>query len=116
MVTGWSYLVGSKGVPASCISCTRAFPLEVTRSETWMGLFMSISAIGGSSVTEPCQVAARVFSLSKDFWASDWAAGDWATTDSERAKVTNPRVSICLYFMVLRLLWMALGTFAREHH
>src|SRR5258708_7427412 len=38
MVTGWSYLVGSSAEPASFISCTSAFPLEVTRSSTCTGL------------------------------------------------------------------------------
>src|SRR5258708_33461526 len=73
MVTGWSYLVGSSAEPASFISCTSAFPLEVTRSSTCTGLSPQ-SGWGGVAVTGPCQEPARVFSLSKDFCASDWVA------------------------------------------
>src|SRR5690349_4675556 len=70
MVTGWSYFVESRGVPGSCISCTRAFPLEVTRSVI-SNLALSTSGAGGVAFTEPRQVPARVFSWSNDLCASD---------------------------------------------
>src|ERR1700674_1064540 len=46
--------------------------MEVTRSETCMCL-PSISALGGNVVMRPSQEPAKVFSLSKDFCASDCA-------------------------------------------
>src|SRR5437764_15295414 len=73
MVIG-SSLVGSSGVPGSFISCTSALPLDVTRNVTYMGLPSKAAfAAGRSVVTEPFQEPARVFSLSNDFCASDWA-------------------------------------------
>src|SRR5580700_1121003 len=70
MVTGWSYFVASSGVPASCISCTRTFPREVTRSEMCIGLPPDISGISGT-LTEPSHSPARVFMVVKDFCAAD---------------------------------------------
>src|SRR5947209_2366746 len=90
MVIG-SSLVGSSGVPGSFISCTSALPLEVTRNVTYMGLPSKAAfAAGRSVVTEPFQEPARVFSLSNDFCASDWAGledfcgSDWAKTPMAR--------------------------------
>src|SRR5438477_2073054 len=90
MVIG-SSLVGSSGVPGSFISCTSALPLEVTRNVTYMGLPSKAAfAAGRSVVTEPFQEPARVFSLSNDFCASDWAGledfcgSDWAKTPIAR--------------------------------
>src|SRR5208282_3912573 len=77
MVTGWSYLVASNGVPASWNSCTRAFPREVTRSERCIGLPPDISGISGT-VTGPSHSPARLFMVVKDFCASD---GTGATED-----------------------------------
>src|SRR5205807_1573776 len=83
MVIG-SSLVGSSGVPGCFISCTRALPLEVTRNVTYMGLSsMAAFASGRSVVIAPFQVPARVFSLSKDFCASDFGLSDWAKTPRE---------------------------------
>src|SRR5258708_11164280 len=65
-------VMGSSGVPAPDISCMSALPMEVARSETCMSL-PSISPCGGTGVTWPFHEPARVFSLSKDFCASDWA-------------------------------------------
>src|SRR5271169_1194849 len=87
MVTGWSYLVASNGVPASCISCTRTFPREVTRSEMCVSLPSDHSGISGT-VTEPSHSPARLFMVVKDFCASD---GTGATEDfcvSDWARVT----------------------------
>src|SRR5208282_2726659 len=85
MVTGWSYLVASNGVPASWNSCTRAFPREVTRSERCIGLPPDISGISGT-VTGPSHSPARLFMVVKDFCASDWekatVESDSRTTDS----------------------------------
>src|ERR1700722_3438873 len=74
MVTGWSLRVGSSVVPAAFISCTIAFPREVTRSDTSVTAPFPMSAEGGTVVTEPTQEPARVFSLSKDFCAPDGVA------------------------------------------
>src|SRR5215469_14913299 len=73
MVTGWSYLVGSNGVPASCISCTSALPREVTRREICPTVPSFISGCGGSTVIGPFHVPARDFSWVKDFCASEGA-------------------------------------------
>src|SRR5690349_19573057 len=117
MVTGWSYFIGSKGVPASCISCTSAFPLEVTRSVI-SSLALSTSGFDGVAFTEPRQVPARVFSSVKDFCASVSATGLSAILcPSDCAKATvasNIRAtggakqkrfiisfSLCLYFLSL---------------
>src|SRR6516165_10719977 len=90
MVSGWSYLAGSSGVPASFISCTSAFPREVTRSETCTGLSPQ-SGCGGSAVTGPCQVPARVFNVSNDFCASDGAllSLDLCASDCAKAMMAN---------------------------
>src|SRR5215472_7342020 len=82
MVTGWSYFAGSSGVPASCISCTSAAPLDVTRMETCaVSVFMP--GCGGSMVVRPSQSPARVFSWVKDLSASDVVAG-WAKARTGR--------------------------------
>ena len=47
-----------------------ALPMEVARRVTCIVL-PSISAAGGNVLTWPSQDPARVFSWSKDFWASD---------------------------------------------
>src|SRR5579864_7105215 len=73
MVTGWSTLVGSSTAPASSISCTSALPRDVTRMVTWVGLLLFISGMGGTTLTGPSHLPARVFSSSKDFCASDCA-------------------------------------------
>src|SRR5882672_12068911 len=82
-------VIGSSGLPAPVISCMSALPMEVARSETCMSL-PSISACGGRVVTWPCQEPARVFSLSKDFCASDCAKAtvesDIRTTDSTKRR------------------------------
>src|ERR1039458_5888354 len=65
-------VIGSSGLPAPVISCMIALPMEVTRSVACTSLF-SISGFRGTLVTRPSQEPARVFSLSKDFCASDWA-------------------------------------------
>src|SRR5260370_14525071 len=96
MVTGWSYLVASNGVPASCISCTRTFPREVTRSERCVGLPPDISGISGT-VTGPSHSPARLFTVVKDFCASDgrgatqdFCASDWAkATVATATRTTN---------------------------
>src|ERR1051325_5718630 len=80
-------VIGSSGLPPPVISCMSAFPMEVARSVTCID-FPSISACGGTVVTWPSQAPARVFSLSKDFCASDWAKdivqSDNRTTDSAK--------------------------------
>src|SRR5215469_5301637 len=73
MVTGWSYLVGSSGVPASCISCTSALPREVTRREICPIVPSFISGWGGSTVIGPFHVPARDFSWVKEFCAAEGA-------------------------------------------
>src|SRR5260370_32409358 len=89
MVTGWSYRVGSSGFPTSCISCTSAFPREVTRSETCDIVPFPISCSGGSVVIEACQEPARVFSWSKDFCASDFWVSVFCTPDCAKATVES---------------------------
>src|SRR5258708_4784824 len=69
MVTGWSYLVASNGVPASWSSCTRTFPREVTRSERCI-LPPDICGASGT-VTVPSHSPARLLMDAKDFCASD---------------------------------------------
>src|SRR5205823_2665010 len=96
MVTGWSWRVGSSCVPTSAISCTSAFPLDVTRIVICVGLLVSISACGGSTANRPCQVPARVFNWVKDFSASDCAglltdfcASDFCASDWAKATVVS---------------------------
>src|SRR5208283_2806926 len=96
MVTGWSYLVASSGVPASWSSCTSALPLEVTRMEMWRGLPSDISGIS-ATVAEPSHSPARDFMVAKAFCASDGAGAvedmcgsgfcvcDWAKATVESA-------------------------------
>src|SRR5208282_3395808 len=95
MVTGWSYLVASNGVPASWNSCTRAFPREVTRSERCIGLPPDISGISGT-VTGPSHSPARLFMVAKDFCASDvtgameaFCASDLSMSDWAKATVES---------------------------
>src|SRR5712691_3668038 len=87
MVTGWSYLVASNGVPASWNSCTSACPREVTRSEACIGLPPDICGISGT-VTAPSHSPARLFMVVKDFCASDCAKArverHIRTTDSRK--------------------------------
>src|SRR5262245_6818119 len=102
MVTGWSYFVASKGVPASCISCTSTFPREVTRIEISPMVPGFTSGRGGSTVTVPFQVPASAFSCEKDFlpsdcgWVADVCISCWASATvarSSRAKrITGRRV------------------------
>src|ERR1700686_1785453 len=87
MVAGWSYFVASSGVPASCISCTRTFPREVTRSEAWIGLPSDICGISGT-VTGPSHSPARLFMVAKDFCASDGAGATEDFCASDCAKTT----------------------------
>jgi len=69
-------LVESSGVPEACISCTTAFPREVTRREMCTGLSISgIPCIGGSRVTGPSHSPARLLTVLKDVWESVTAAG-----------------------------------------
>src|SRR5947209_3163433 len=103
MVTGWSYFVGSSGSVAPFISCTSAFPRDVTRNETSIFAF-PISCCGGSTVTPPSHLPARVFMVSKDLSASEGAAGlasDWANATEAR----NSRVITSVDFIpsLLRL-------------
>src|SRR6202051_4370628 len=95
MVTGWSYFVASSGVPASCISCTRTFPREVTRSEAWIGLPSDICGISGT-VTGASHSPARPFMVAKDFCASDGAGAteDFCASDCAKAAMeTNSRTA-----------------------
>src|ERR1700722_1896641 len=94
MVTGWSYLVASNGVPASWNSCTRAFPREVTRSERCI-LAPDISGASGT-VTGPSHSPARFFRVVKDFCASDGTAAtedfsalDFSMSDCAKATVES---------------------------
>src|SRR5438309_1895809 len=81
-------VMGSSGRPAPVISCMRALPIEVVRKVTVMSL-PSIAGSEGTVVTRPSHEPARVFSLSKDFCASDWAK---ATTESNtRANAESVR-------------------------
>src|SRR5215467_11432575 len=63
-------MVGS-GTPPGAISCTRRFPREAIRIVAWMG--PSISGLGGSVVTEPVHVPARLFKAANETSASDFA-------------------------------------------
>src|SRR5258705_711846 len=78
-------VMGSSGLPAPVISCMSALPMEVARSETCMSLH-SMSGCCGTVVTWPSQEPARVFSLSKDFCASECAK---ATTESDSRTTTD---------------------------
>src|ERR1700693_13614 len=97
-------VIGSSGLPSPVISCTIAFPMEVTRSEACV-ILPSMSACGGTVVTWPSQEPARVFSLSKDFCASDWAKAkvhsDIRTTDSIKRRD--------FMFVLLKLLYWGSG-------
>src|SRR5271165_6281813 len=85
-------VMGSSGLSGMFISCIIAFPMDVTRRLACANLPWTVGS-GGSVVTRPSQEPARVFSWSKDFCASDWAAAD-----NERASA-NPKVRVCLKFM-----------------
>src|SRR5215813_7918697 len=91
MVRGCSYCVGSSGLSGSCISCTSAFPLEVTRIVTCVCVPFPMLGSGGSVVTEPCHVPERLLSRLKDFWASvgtGLSAGLFAS-DCAKARVAS---------------------------
>src|SRR3979411_1460800 len=90
MVTGWSYLVASNGVPDAFNSCTSVFPREVTRIETWSGLPPDISGTSGT-LTGPSHSPARLFMVAKDFCASDdiGAAEDFCTSVWAKATVDS---------------------------
>src|ERR1035438_7320446 len=77
--------------------------MEVRRSETCMSL-PSISACGGRVVTWPSQEPARVFSLSKDFCASDGVAAASAAK-AVAAIRTNTTESAMRDFMFSVLLF-----------
>src|SRR5712692_434242 len=81
MVTGWS------GLPETDSSCTSALPMEVTRSENCANL-PSTSAACGKVVTWPTHEPATVFSLSKDFCASDCTTG-FCASDCAKATVES---------------------------
>src|ERR1700720_1165532 len=89
MVTGWSYFVASKGVPASWNSCTRAFPREVTRSERCI-LAPDICGASGT-VTGPSHSPASVFIVAKDFCAADGTGttADFCASDCAKATVES---------------------------
>src|SRR5215469_13974553 len=98
MVTGWSASLLSVasffGLPV--ISCLIALPLEITCRSTRM--ILGMSGTGGFVVPRPSQTPARVFSLSKDFCASDFGASDWAAglcdSDWARAMVESDNRAI----------------------
>src|SRR5215470_1064732 len=92
MVIG-SSLAGSSGVPGFFISCTRAFPRDVTRSETQPSPPMP--ACGGSTLSAPFQVPARLFSRAKDISALDFCAADCAET-ATTATVESAPISIAV--------------------
>src|SRR5258707_15745228 len=73
-------VIGSSGLPVGFISCISAFPIEVTRSEISMGFPPKVLS----------QEPARLFSLSKDFCASDCAKAkvesDIRATDSAKRR------------------------------
>src|ERR1700689_406300 len=88
-------VIGSSGLPAPVISCMIAFPIDVTRSDACTCL-LSISGLGGCVLTVPSHEPAKVFSLSKDFCASDGCAPDifssiWAkaSIDTDIRAATN---------------------------
>src|SRR6266852_8656198 len=89
-----------------------AFPLEVTRSETWSGFeltpILAFMASGRSVVTGPSHSPARVFRASKDFCASvfgisDFGAGDWAkaTVESDSRTVDTIKRQDFIFILLL---------------
>src|SRR5579863_5506240 len=102
MVTGWSYFVGSNGVPASWNSCTRAFPREVTRSERCI-LAPDISG-ASATVTGPSHSPARLFMVVNDFCASDGKGAAASAAKAEAATRTNRTQSAMRDFMFILLL------------
>src|SRR5580704_2597595 len=102
MVTGWSYLVASNGVAASCISCTSAFPLEVTRSERCI-LAPDISG-ASATVTGPSHSPARLFMVVNDFCASDGTGVAASTAKAVAAIRTNRTESAMRDFILILLL------------
>jgi len=74
IVTGWSYWVGSNGVPASWNSCTRTFSSrgDAHREVEWLDV--AVAAAGRSVFTGPSQSPAMLFIVSKDVCASDFDA------------------------------------------
>jgi len=89
-----SYLIVGPSTPV--ISSMSAEPMEVTPSET----------CGGLPSMVPSREPVRVFSLSKDFCASDWAK---ATV--ERHQSTRRRDFM---FILLKLLYFRVRVFARS--
>src|ERR1700686_3541543 len=89
MVTGWSYFVASNGVPASWNSWTRTFPRDVTRMERCI-LPPDICGISGT-VTGPSHSPARLFTVVKDFCASDGTGTteDFCASDCVKAMVES---------------------------
>src|SRR4030088_3180442 len=66
----------------------------------------AVSGCGGVTTRRECQEPARVFRLSKDFWAPDWAE---TTVESNRLATANsvkrrnfmfPAPYACFYFRV----------------
>src|ERR1041385_2602611 len=78
MVTGWSLslALAPSAFGLLIISCLSALPLESTCRSTC--IVSGMSGTGGVVVPWPSHVPARVFSLSKDFCASDFGALGWA--------------------------------------
>src|SRR5580698_3348945 len=103
MVTGWSYLVASNGVPASCISCTSAFPLEVTRSETCI-LAPDISGASGT-VTTPSHSPARLFKVVKDFCASDGVVATSAAKAVAATRRNKREIAMRDFMLILSLFF-----------
>src|ERR1700693_5299156 len=87
-------VMGSSGLPAPVISCISALPMDVGRSETCMGL-PSMSACGGTVVTWPSHEPARVFSLSQDLCASDWAKATVESNVRTTGRIRR-RVFMCI--------------------
>src|ERR1700722_10128956 len=76
-------VMGSSGLPGKpVISCSRALPMEVTRSVTCRVLPSSSLPVPEST---PSQEPARVFILSKDFCASDFCASGFCGSDCAKA-------------------------------
>src|ERR1700734_270052 len=96
MVTGWSYLAGSRGVPEVFISCTTALPREVMRKEMCTGPLSDMPCIGGSVLTGPSHSPARLLTVLKDACASDGAGVvtvDWECARGQRSNQRAQRVS-----------------------
>src|SRR6267154_3395274 len=77
--------------------------MEATRSETFASV-PSMSACCGTVVTGPSQEPARVFILSKDFCASDWAKAVAAIRTNRRESAMRD-----FMFSVLLILLRCIG-------